>query len=309
MDRRQALIYGLTGQKLEFYPAEWSEGAPSGGVTYSVWAGDDGDDDTAEFTGTATSDSISVALTSASGYSQTNRRRVNAPGTTLTVGRPVLIANTGGQRELVTPTKLAAASFDVEQPLAYDYAAADTVVSIRYTATVDPTFIATESKLNDPEVPYRVRWVYTVASIARRAWTQFDVVRQPLKGGLTAADLFELHPGMAHKEWVSTRGQKFAAQIDAARERLDFEYRLHGILSHEVRDSQVDQELWRSCAMMLIAEAGVYPTGRDAEGYILERQKRFNSDFLSAKQMILLDQSKSGAITASPVRQMWFGQR
>ena len=197
-----SLVYGLTGQAVEYYPpaAEviW-DGAPTAGATYRVYAGTASNDDTAEIgPSSATLDAVATTVDAASGYSQTNRRKVNLTATTsIVVGRRYLLANAYGQREVVTVTYIASADYvEVEEPLAFDYTTADTFKGLRHVFTIDATFIADVNNINisgygtgleasadttTSSPPWRVEWRYTTGSTDRRSWTTFDVSRAPTK--------------------------------------------------------------------------------------------------------------------------------
>src|SRR5437667_55897 len=117
---QQNLIYALTGQVIEFYPPQ-SEifyfGRPSSAATYKCWAGTQSMDDTVKFSGTATLDSVSAALTASSGISQTNRRRINVASTNVAIGRTYLLESTASQREFVIAQATGSGTVDVENDL------------------------------------------------------------------------------------------------------------------------------------------------------------------------------------------------
>src|SRR5689334_9133267 len=94
-----ALISGLTGQEVPFYPtaaAVLRDGAASA-ATYYVRGGTTSNDESAEFSGTATLDATSTTVDAASGYSQANRHKLNLTATTnIVVGRRYLVSNATG---------------------------------------------------------------------------------------------------------------------------------------------------------------------------------------------------------------------
>src|SRR5688572_24765729 len=122
-----ALIYGLTGQTFEVYPAMAEvvrDGAPASAATYAVYRGTQSNDEAALFSGTATLDATSTTFDAASGYGQTNRNKASLTATTnVVVGRRYLATNALGQREVIVPRLIASADYiEAEEPLAYDYA-------------------------------------------------------------------------------------------------------------------------------------------------------------------------------------------
>src|SRR5687768_5184822 len=121
-----ALTYNVTGQVVSFFPpiAELlANGAPTSAATYKVYGGTQGNDETPKFTGTASLDAVATTVDAASGYSTTNRQKVNLTATTsITVGYRYLLENANGQRETVVVTYIASADYVlVEEPLCYDY--------------------------------------------------------------------------------------------------------------------------------------------------------------------------------------------
>ena len=302
MDRRQNVVYGDTAAVVEFYPPQWTEGAPSAAATYRVFAGGTPNTGTAEFTGTATADPVSTTVSVVSGYSQSNRKLVSLAATTnIGIGKQYILANAGGQREIVIPAKVTSgASVTAQYDLAYDYPiTTSTFLGFRQYFTIDSTFVQTEGKVNEPELPYRVEWTYTIAGVSRRHWTYFDLVHVAKQHNVTAEDLMELWPDLGVQEWSERRGQKFRYIIDAAFERVQFDCKTESIEMHQLRDGQYLDELVRQCALMLIAEAGARPGTRDPELWVVERQKRYRDDFLKAISFlkVAVDKGASGAIT------------
>src|SRR5688572_22100097 len=108
MNKRQSLVYGQAGQEVEFFPPEWVRGVPTGTPTYTIFEGAESNDGDSELTGNAAVDSVSTTVDQVSGYSLANRRRLYVAATTSLVrGRPYVLANANGQRELVTPDAIA----------------------------------------------------------------------------------------------------------------------------------------------------------------------------------------------------------
>jgi hypothetical protein len=308
VDTRASIVYGVTGQTLDVYPPE---GVPGAAASYSVFRAGQSNDDTAEFSGTATADSVSTTVDASSGYSQTNRRKLFRTATTnIAIGRKYIVTNALGQKEIVTPVKIASGDYiENDIDLAYDYSSGATFVGYRQYFTVDATFVATESKItSDPSNSYRVLWSYSIGGVPHRRWTYFDLVRQAKLHNVTADDLMELWPDMASDEWIEQRGEQFARQIDAAFERVTFDAKMAGVELYKLRDGQYLDELVRQCALMLIAETGLAPGGRDQEVYAIERRKRYEADFNNAITFLKLpvDQGSEGGTTGEPIRQLFF---
>src|SRR3990167_4344239 len=102
------LVYGQNSQALEFYSpvAEViAEGAPTS-ATFDVYRGTESNDNTAQFSGTATLDATSTTVAAATGYSQTARNKAFLTALTNIVGgRRYLLTNelAVAQREVVVP--------------------------------------------------------------------------------------------------------------------------------------------------------------------------------------------------------------
>src|SRR3990167_4487361 len=104
------LVYGQNSQALEFYSpvAEViAEGAPTS-ATFDVYKGTESNDNTAQFSGTATLDATSTTFAAASGYSQAARNKASLTAlTNIVAGRRYLATNelAIAQREIAVPVK------------------------------------------------------------------------------------------------------------------------------------------------------------------------------------------------------------
>lgn len=304
MNTRTGITYNVTGQTIPFYAPQWALGAPAGNASFSVFAARKSNDDTAEFSGTATLDTVSTTVDASSGYAQTDRRKINLTSTTgIQTDRFYVLANGDGQRELIKPRRIVTNDYiENEQELAFDYSTTATFKGLLQTAAVDATFVATESKINSPAEPYRVKWTYTIGGVSYIHWTEFDLVRQKAQHSVSFADLVELWPDLGAEEWADQRGSRFAKQIDAAFERVQFEAKMNGIEVWQLRDGQYLDEIIRLCAVMLIAETGLSSGRRDQEQFVAERQKAYKDAFTGAITVLKLaiDRGREGSVTGSP---------
>lgn len=263
MDKRLALVYNLItpSQAFELYPPE---GVPSAAATYSIWAGYRGDDETAEFSGTATADSFSQAVAAASGYSQTNRRRVNLGVTTgLVVGQLYILQNALGQSEVIQAAAISAASYvDAEYDLAYDYPqTTSTLKGFRQTFSPPNVFVQDESKLNAEDYPYRLRWEYTVGGIARRMLQYFDLVRHAPRDGVVDEDLKDFWPDIAYLMEATRRDRV----LREARAELDKDLRLRGVDPIDIAQQPLhDQLLKAAFGFVAVRSGAAIPQGYDA---------------------------------------------
>lgn len=307
MRDRTTLVYGVTGQTIEFYP---SEGVPDAAATYKVYEGYESNDNAAEFSGTATADSVDTTVDAASGFSQSNRRRLNLTATTdVEIGRRYWLTNAAGEHELVEVTAISSGAYvDVSADLAYDYAVGATFKGARQSFTIDATFVADESKINGQNEPYRVLWSYAVGSVAKRSWTYFDLVRQRKEHGITHLDLIEMIPDLAEEQPPSQRGQWYEKQIDFAWERVQFDLWKHGVQVAQIRDPQILDELLRGRCRMALAESGYSPGSMSLDLFSENARRDYEGDLLNVKQRVLIDQGREGGITRQPVRPMTFNR-
>lgn len=327
MDRRQPLVYNLVGQEVELYRTDWPEGAVSGGMTAKVWRALQGNDETPVLTPTVTVEAIALAIDAASGFSQTNRRKLNMTSTAgIVQGRRYYTQNGDGQRELVEIAHISANAFvETEYDLAYDYGPAGaTLNGLRASFVIDPTFIATLGNINlkgyisrqgwYPDyidlatgLPYRVLWSYTVASSPRQHWTYFDVVRGRAQHGVLGDDLFDLFPDLAYQESRGQRGEKFKRYLDAGERRVAFDLRVKKYDPNQIADHLYD-DLVRDATLLLIAESGKAPPGRDLEVYVRERYKVYANhlDGLITGPVITMSQNTAGSLTPDPEPTLFF---
>jgi hypothetical protein len=325
-----ALTYGVTGAVVQFFPPQaelLANGAPASAATYSVYGGTQSNDDTAKFSGTATLDAVSTTVDAASGYTQTNRQKVNLTATTsIVVGYRYLVTNANGQREIVVPTHIVSDDYIlVEEPLCYDYASGATFKGLRHYFTIDATFIADASNINAPGLvdlfnrlgdqgefpPFRVRWSYTTGSIAQLTWTTFDVVRQAAKTTLSIHDLRALFPDVIFQEHIAERGQKFTSQLVAAERDCAIDARSSGYDPDQIRDAEIWNRIVLQKWAVLIGE-GMLFGGADIAAWLTMQREKYTQLFektIGTTLRAWIDTSSTGGISTDPPRQMWLGER
>jgi hypothetical protein len=263
VDKRLALVYNLTSpaQLFELYPPE---GVPAAAATYTAWAGFRGDDEAAEFTGTATADTYSQVLNGASGYTLANRRRVLVGVTAgLVVGQLYRLDNALGQSEVIKAAAISANLFvEAEYDLAYDYASGTaTLKGFRQTFSPPNVFVQDESKLNAEDYPYRLRWEYSVGGVARRFFQYFDLLRHPPRDGVVDEDLKDFWPDIAYL-MEPTRRDRVLAE---ARATLDKDLRLRGVDPAVVAQDPVFSQLVKDAFGYVAVKSGAaIPQGFDA---------------------------------------------
>jgi hypothetical protein len=300
MDQRASIRYNVTGQTVEFYPPQWRFGAPSSAAAYSVWKGEEDNDQDAVFSGTATASTVSTTVDQASGYSQSDRRLLYLAATTsINEGETYLVEDGEGRTELVRVAGISSGSHVIlEKELSLDYESGDTFVGLRQVFTVDATWVADDTNINDPlKNPYRIRWRYTIDSVAYEHWTYMDLVEVAKQHNVTAADLYEVWPDLENQEPFGIRGQGWRDTIDAAFDRLTAEMRTERISMDALRDAQLLDELLRMKTLTMIAEVGIVPNNRDPEGYVSDMQIQYSKMKRGAIAVINEDKAGGGSIT------------
>lgn len=296
MATRQTLTYNQTGQVLEFYPREIEFGPLASAPTVAVYTEGTGDDGDAEFSGTATSDSVSTTFDAASGYSQTsNRNRCNLTATTgIVAGRKYLATDILGRVEEVGPVLAISSGAYVEQAgaLAYDYVAADAFEGWRQYYSVPDAFIQDSSNI---DAGFRVVWTYSVNSITRTAVTYFDVVRAQATHGVTSERLFNRFPDWRSLEFADGRGLRFRPMLDEAEHMVREDLLNAGVALENVRES-LDQHILEAW-ILVIADTGVSPGGRDPELFIQQQQERYNSIMRKLISRVKVAGADTGGVT------------
>ncbi len=228
-----ALIYGQTGQTIEFYPPTEVlvvEGRPTTGASFQVFDWGTPDTGTAKLSGTATLDAVSTTTDAAAGSSQTLRRKLPVASTaSIALFRRYLLTDaTTGKRAVVLPAEVVSNDYiSLVTELAWDFATSSTLHGLRHVISVDATFLQTEANINE-HLPYRVIWTYSVASIPRRHVTTFDLVRRKFSHGVTIERLLQEHPDATHWETVDGRGQSLTGELQAAEAQVQLDIRLRG---------------------------------------------------------------------------------
>lgn len=324
-----ALIYGVTGQTVEFYPPIEEiikdGGTLSAAATYQVFGGTQSNDDTPLLTGTATADAATVVTDTdeACGPSKANRSRVPLTATNgVRIGRRYLLNDSSaGRMMIVVPKAIASAdSVTHETELFAEFATGSVFVGLRQTFTIDSTFIQTASNINVSGAlvdrvlpfnssdtatsfpPYRIRWAYaTGGAEPRRYWTTFDVCRAPAQHSVTVENVRAMVPDIIWDEWTQQRGQDFAPQIHEAFERLRFDIRMAGYDPNMVTDPLIMDRLTTLAAVARIMRA----LDKDQSG---DYEKDYRNAFEKAIGTGLrawMQTDSSGGITPNPARQLW----
>jgi hypothetical protein len=297
------IIFGVTGQTAAY---RCLQGRPTS-ATFDVFEDYADDDATAEFSGSATVDSVSTSVDASSGNSQADPHKISLTATTsIVTGRKYLISENSKQ-ERVEPIEIVSADYiRVRHPLRNDYTTAATFVGTTITAAIDSTWVADAGNISDhmdPNPDYRVRWEILVGGDTIVAYSYLDLVRSTVTHQIDIGDLNDRAPGLHDtlpQEYEATQGR---ALIDAAWRSVQAKLSSLRIDTDALRDDQFTDELTILRALNLLAMGGWHPAGMSTSDYIAETRSdydRFIEQHLQVKiAHPLASGSSSGATTVS----------
>lgn len=319
-----ALYFNGTGQEIEFYPpaAEVLRDGAANAATYSIYRGEQSNDDTPILTGTATLDSTSQTTQNIAGPTAADRAIVQvASGSGIVIGRRYLLTNNSGngsQRMIVVVRRIAGAFLYHETDIMVEFTLPCTFVGLRQTFTIDSTFIQTASNINTgtagvsltaytgtdaPNVapPYRVRWSYTTGSTARVSWTTFDVSRAPLQHSATVESIRAMVPDIIWDEWTQQRGMDFAPQLNTSFERVRFDIRMAGYDPNMVTDPMIVDRLVTLAAVARIMRA----LDKDTDGAYEKDYRNSFEKAIGTGLRAWMQADSTGATSREPIKQLW----
>lgn len=243
------ILYGVASQQLVF---DAPEGRPSSVTSVKIlpWTASD-DDDTEWSATTAVETNPNTTLDAVAGPSQSNPRNIPLAATTgITAGRTFLLThNTTALKEWVEVESVTAAdSITARHPLHNDYATGATFQSTRITATVDDTWAADETHIDESagaNPMYRVRWVYVVGGVTYVADTYFNLTRYGARHGVTPQDIESQYNGWLDSLPVDHRNDQGRKLIDEAYRAVKID--LHGIELDDasIAEAEIIDELVR----------------------------------------------------------------
>lgn len=291
------LVFGVSGQSLRHLV----RGGRPTSATFAVFDAENGDDGTAEFSGTATVDSVNTVLAAAAGVGQVDTTSITlASGTGVTPGRRYLLSENGA-REWVQVVSVDGAAVVASAPLAGSYSTAATFVGTELEADVDDAWIADSGNLSDPSdtVPtYRVRWVVLVGGETQVHYTFFDVSRGALGHGVTMADVEARLWNSIDDLPTDHRKDQGQRIIDAA--WIDLRVELAGNLINEsaLRDAELVDSLLIKRVRLAFATNGHLPRSLSAEATLADAREdyqRFYERHFAAAPMLAIAASTSSA--------------
>lgn len=273
--RTEDIVWNVTGQTLRHRAPQ---GRPTS-ATFKVFAESMGDDGTPEFTGAATVDSVNTTVSSSSGASQSDPRRLNVASTAgVVVGRKLLVAE-GQKQEWVEPLQVGTGYLLLRDRLLGDYTTAATVQSCDITAAVDAAWVADLSNLSDlsdPNPDYRVRWSIVIAGVTHIAYSFFELVRAPRVLHVDLVDLGARWPGLAEMLGRADQGDQGRSILEGAWRMVRVE--LAGINLNDtavMEDERLDEAVIHA-AFVVLAEAGIHPRAFAPVEYVRIKAERFD---------------------------------
>ena len=255
--RHQELLFNLAGQSFYFDPLE---GQPSGTPTVAVYRADSDDTSTAVVATTGACSVDSVATTFGATAAVGDTAITVASGTGITVGRRYLVANAGGEREWVEVKSVASTAVGLRRPLLNDYTTAGTFKGCRISIGVDPAWMAAVTNLTEwtaGHAGYRLRWSYTVSSVARLGVSFADLVRYSAKNLVTALDVESRSPGWIDSLPSDYQEDQGAELIAESFQAVRFDALGDDQVLRRVRSAEVLRELVILKAVELGAENAV----------------------------------------------------
>jgi hypothetical protein len=311
--RHQEIIFGLSSQSF-FYDVPEPFRA-SGTPTVQVFRADSDDTSTAltATTGAASVDSVNTTLGAAASLGSTSI--TVGSGTGIVRGRRYLLSGVAGQCEIVEVATVASTTIGLRHPLINDYLiTSSTFQGTRISISVLDSWAASTANLTDmfggpggdsrqiestraPSASgYRLRWSYTVNSVATIGVSYADLVRYQAKNLVSALDVDRLFPGWIDRLPTDHRADQGAAFIDEAFQAVKMDALTDSQLVRRIRDTQVLAELVKYRANLLSVQNNVLQNGQD--GGSLDRARdlydqRYNA--LIREPKVAVDQTGGGA--------------
>jgi hypothetical protein len=270
--RNQEIIFGLTGQSFFYDPPEMFR--PSGTPTVQVFSTGTDDDGSAESatTGSCSVDSVNTTIaTTAIVRGDTSVTVASSTG--VTRGRRYLLTSTNGDCEWIECASITGTTVGLRQPVLNSYAITTTTFQgTRISVSVDSTWAATKSKISDVlgevwrttiDTPsewapgasgYRLRWSYTVNSVATIGVSYADLVRYQAKNLVSPLDVDSLFPGWIDKLPPDYREDQGVGLINEAFQAVKMDAVGDAQLLRRIRNTEVLRELVMYRANVLVVQ-------------------------------------------------------
>lgn len=307
--RHAELIFNVTGQTFFYDPPELFR--PSGTPTVQVFGSGSDDDGTAvsATTGACSVDSVNTTLNGAHSTGVTSLVLVSGSG--VAKGRRYLLTDTDGECEMVEVASIISLTATLRHPLINSYSTSSTFQGTRISIGVDSAWMAAKSNLTDVlgsdwreqdqsyasgAAGYRLRWAYTVNSIATIGVSYADLVRYQAKNLVSPLDVDRLIPGWLDRLPPDYRNDQGAALVEEAFHAVKMDALTDAQLLRRIRDTQVLAELVKYRANVLAAQTGVMAGRADPQALAIARDlydQRYNS--LLREPKVAVDQTGGGS--------------
>lgn len=291
------VVYGLSGQTIAL---RVSQGQATS-ATFAVFEYFAGDDDAAEFSGSATVDAFSQALSAASGAGETDPQKLNLTTTSMVASQRYLVAE-GSRREWIQPIEIATGYARVRFPLQNAYTTAATVKSTTIGAAIDNTWAAALENISetlDPNPGYRVRWDVVVSAVHYVAYSFFDLVRAAISHDVDIADVNDRAPGLIDSLPIEYRGEQGRPLVDSAWRAVQAHMAALGVDTDAFRDDLILDELVILRALAILADGGWHPPAYAIAEYranAIDNYARFVETHLQVTAKTALSRGNSGAV-------------
>ena len=313
--RNQEVIFGLTGQTLFYDPPEMFQ--PSGTPTVQVWLATNDDSSAVESatTGACSVDSVATTFSASAGAQSITV----ASGTGITRGRRYLVTAPNGTAEWIICRSVTGATVELKHPLINTYAASSTLKGCRISISVDSTWVADASNITDilsgtwrtdvqpdsdafvGQAGYRLRWAYTVNSVATTGVSFADLVRYQAKNLVSALDVEGRFPGFLDRLPTDDRADQGAEFCAEAFHAMRMDAIANSVQLRRVRNTEILRELTMFKANLMSLENEVMRGRGNIDGVATARDlytQRF--DQLLTEPKFPTDSGGGGASAQSP---------
>lgn len=296
------ILYGVTGQVLEF---EAPEGRPSSVADSQVFENTDGDDGVEEsaLSSTAAVDSDPNTTTdAAAGSDQSDPHLIPVTATTgFVVGREYRIVDATGEGEWFECTEIASGvSVKARHQLQNEYASGSSVYTTRITHAVDSTWVAETNHISawlDPNPRYRWRLTYVVGGVTYVHPVWFDLVRYKGNHTVRGLDVDATYPGWIVNLPYEHRVDLGARLIRKAYQQVKIDLHQEGKADQMARNGELIDELVVFKAGVLGEHAKIVAGGGDPVSLELaetQYERRFQS-LIKVTTKVPFDVDSTGA--------------
>jgi hypothetical protein len=262
MRLNSSITFNVLGQTLSYRVLE---GRPTA-ATFDVFRDYMLDNGTAEFSGTATIDSVNTTVSATSGAGQADPQKLSLTSTAaIVVGTKYLLVESQ-KTEWVEPVEVTATYIRCRHPIASSFTTSATLVGTKITAAVNATWVTNLAKMSntyEPAPDFRVRWAYTVAGVALSNYSFFDLVRQAISHHVDIDDINARAPGLRDKLPIEYQTENGRPLVDAAWRCVRADLYASKLSIDAMRDSEGLDELVILRALTILGEGGWAPPRLD----------------------------------------------